>query len=75
MFPLKLSDWTFYRLDFFGLFWTFIKGQKKQRGDQRKNFFELLQKTFLTVLILSNVVKIHNCGDFGPKKFQKSLPL
>ena len=75
MFPLKLSDWTFYRLDFFGLFWTFIKGQKKQRGDQRKKFFELLQKTFLIVLIPSNVVKKHKFGDFGPKKISENFAL
>ena len=75
MFSLKLSDWTFYRLDFFGLFWTLIKGQKKQRGDQRKNFFELLQKTFLTVLILSYVVKKHKFGDFKPKKIPENFAL
>ena len=53
----------------------FNKRPEKAKGGPKEKFFELLQKTFLTVLILSYVVKKHKFGDFKPKKFPENFAL
>ena len=49
--------------------------EKAKGGPKDKKNFELLQKTFLIVLIPSNVVKKHKLGDFGPKKISENFAL